>query len=66
MHIVAVYADGQKRVVSTQAGTVGDLLSRAHVALNPGDLVEPAAKTAISGDYFNINVYRARPAGGKV
>jgi uncharacterized protein YabE (DUF348 family) len=60
-HIVALYVDGQKRVVSTEAGTVGDLLSRVHVQLNTGDLVEPSSKTLINGDYFNINVYRARP-----
>lgn len=60
-HIVALYADGQKRVVSTSAGTVGELLSRLPVDLKPGDLVEPASNTAISGDYFNVNIYRARP-----
>lgn len=59
--IVAVYADGAKLVLSSDAATVGELLQRAHIELAPGDLVEPAATQAITGNYMSINVYRARP-----
>ena len=56
-----MYADGQKRIISTDAGTVGEVLNRAGVILATGDLVEPNAKTQVSAGFFNINVYRARP-----
>ena len=59
--MVSLYVDGQKRLFSTDATNVGDVLSRAHVTLGQGDLVEPAAGTTVSGDDFNVNVYRARP-----
>lgn len=59
--MVSLYVDGQKRLFSTSATTVGDVLSRAHVKLAPGDLVEPSAGSVISGGQYNINVYRARP-----
>ena len=60
-HMVSLYADGQKRVFGTDANTVGDLLKRSNVSLAAGDSVEPAATTAISDGFFNVNVYRARP-----
>lgn len=60
-HMVSIYADGQKRVFSTDAATVGELLGRTNVKLGSGDSVEPSASTAITAGIFNINVYRARP-----
>lgn len=59
--VVSLYADGQKRIISTDATTVGDALSRAGVTLAAGDLVEPSAATPVTAGFFNINVYRARP-----
>lgn len=59
--MVSLYVDGQKRLFSTSATTVGDVLGRAHVKLGQGDLVEPSASTVMSGGQFNVNVYRARP-----
>jgi uncharacterized protein YabE (DUF348 family) len=59
--MVSLYADGQKRVFSTDAPTVGELLERSNVKLGSGDIVEPAASTVMSNGFFNINVYRARP-----
>jgi uncharacterized protein YabE (DUF348 family) len=59
--MVSLYADGQKRVFSTDAATVGELLGRSNVKLGSGDVVEPAASTSIPDGFFNINVYRARP-----
>jgi len=57
---VSLYADGQKRLFATDATTVGQVLHRAGVTLQAGDLVEPAAATTIPSGQFNINVYRAR------
>ena len=59
--MISLYSDGQKRVFSTDATTVGDVLKRNGVTLAKGDLVEPAANSAIPVGFFNINVYRARP-----
>ncbi len=59
--VVSVYFDGDKRVISTDANTVGEAINRAGVDLGPDDLVEPAADTKLPQGYFNINVYRARP-----
>lgn len=59
--VVSLYADGQKRIISTDATSVGDVLGRAGVVLAIGDLVEPSAATRVTAGFFNINVYRARP-----
>lgn len=59
--MVSLYADGQKRVFSTDAATVGELLGRSNVKLGSGDLVEPALSTVIPAGFFNINVFRGRP-----
>jgi len=59
--VVSLYADGQKKIISTDATTVGEVLSRAGVTLGPGDLVEPSANTPVPQGFFNINVYRSKP-----
>jgi uncharacterized protein YabE (DUF348 family) len=59
--VVSLYVDGEKRVMTTDASTVGDVLTRSNVNLGNDDLVEPAAGTSIPSGFFNINVYRARP-----
>lgn len=59
--VVSLYSDGQKRIFTTDASTVGDLLGRTNIVLGPHDLVEPAASTPIPAGFFNVNVYRARP-----
>jgi uncharacterized protein YabE (DUF348 family) len=59
--MISLYADGQKRLFSTDAKTVGEVLQRTGVKLAPADLVEPSLSTSIPDGPFNINVYRARP-----
>lgn len=59
--IVSIYVDGEKKVFSTEATTVGEVLKRENIQLQDGDLVEPGLASAISRPYFNINLYRARP-----
>jgi uncharacterized protein YabE (DUF348 family) len=59
--LVSLYVDGQDKMFSTGAQTVGQVLSLSHVTLGHGDLVEPAASTPLTKGMFNINVYRARP-----
>jgi resuscitation-promoting factor RpfB len=59
--VVSLYADGQKRIFTTEAATVGEVLTRADIRLREGDLVEPAVSTEVTKGFFNINIYRARP-----
>jgi uncharacterized protein YabE (DUF348 family) len=59
--VVSLYSDGEKKIISTDATTVGGVLQRAGVTLGQGDLVEPSASTSIPQGFFNINVYRAKP-----
>lgn len=60
-HVVIVTHDGQKQIVPTDQKTVGDLLQRLHIALKPGDRVEPDLTEPITQDKFLVNVYRAAP-----
>lgn len=59
--VVHLYVDGQSRTIPTRAKTVGEVLQRAGIELNEGDLAEPAIDSPIIDQDFNINIYRARP-----
>lgn len=59
--IISFYYDGQKKVVTSDAATVGEALSQSGIALAEGDSVEPKADTKIPVGFFNVNVYRSRP-----
>ncbi len=59
--IVIIKHDGVEQVVPSKEPTVGTLLSKLHLTLNQGDVVEPAASTPINQDDFRINIYRALP-----
>jgi uncharacterized protein YabE (DUF348 family) len=59
--IVSVYYDGQKKVITTNAPTVGEALQAAGVSVSDSDAVEPKASTPIPVGFFNVNVYRSRP-----
>lgn len=59
--VVVISYDHHEQTVPTHAKTVGDLMARLNIKLNPGDVVEPSQDTEIAGDNFRINVYRAVP-----
>jgi len=59
--IVTIYHDGQQQVIATDATTVGEALDRAGVKVEQNDAVEPAQKTKLVAQSYDINVYRARP-----
>ncbi|MEO7617873.1 MAG: ubiquitin-like domain-containing protein, partial [Candidatus Saccharibacteria bacterium] len=59
--VVSLYVDGTKKVFTTNATTVADVLSRGGIKLSKGDLVEPALVTPVTTGFFNINIYRAQP-----
>lgn len=59
--VVSLYVDGQKRIFSTDATTVAEVLSTNGVTLERDDLVEPGSATRVPAGFFNVNVFRARP-----
>ncbi|TAK89273.1 DUF348 domain-containing protein [Patescibacteria group bacterium] len=59
--IVSVYADGHKKVITTESTTVRASLGAAGIEVHEGDLVEPNLDTDIPAGFFNVNVYRSRP-----
>jgi uncharacterized protein YabE (DUF348 family) len=59
--IVIISHDHQQQIVPSKEATVGMLLTKLHIEVGPGDVVEPAANTSIDQDEFRINVYRAVP-----
>lgn len=60
-NVVVLSYDKQEQTIPTRAKTVGELISRLKIKLNPGDVVEPAKNTEIAGDNFRVNIYRAVP-----
>jgi uncharacterized protein YabE (DUF348 family) len=59
--VVVLNYDKQERTIPTRAKTVGELVSRLKVKINPGDVIEPSKNTEIIGDNFRVNIYRAVP-----
>ena len=59
--VVIINYDHIQQIVPSIEPTVGSLLSKLHIVLNQGDVVEPSLSTPIIQDDFRINVYRAVP-----
>ena len=59
--VVELTNNGQTQAIPTTASTVGQLLTRLNIKLNPGDVVEPSANTPIIQNGFQINIYRVHP-----
>lgn len=59
--IVIVSHDDEVQTVPSHKQTVGDLLAKMDIEINPGDVVEPSPETPIEQDDFRVNVYRAVP-----
>ncbi|HEU4984038.1 MAG TPA: ubiquitin-like domain-containing protein, partial [Nitrososphaera sp.] len=60
-HVVIINHDDTEQSLPTRAKTVGEVLERASIKLNEGDIVEPGTDTEVVSDNFRINVYRAVP-----
>lgn len=60
-NVVVLNYDKKEQTVPTRAKTVGELVSRLKIKINPGDVIEPSKTTEIAGDNFRINIYRAVP-----
>lgn len=61
VYVVIVSHDGGEQTVPSREPTVGTLLSKLHITLDQGDVVEPNLATRINQDKFRINIYRAVP-----
>jgi uncharacterized protein YabE (DUF348 family) len=59
--VVEVYNNGKTEIIPTTATTVGDLMKRLGITLNPGDIVDPSENTPILTNGFRINIYRVHP-----
>ena len=61
VYVVIISHDHVEQTVPSREPTVGLLLAKLHITLNPGDVVEPAATAHINQDKFRINIHRAVP-----
>ena len=59
--LVIINHDNVQQIVPSIEPTVGKLLTKLHITLNQGDVVEPSLNTPIIQDDFRINIYRAVP-----
>jgi uncharacterized protein YabE (DUF348 family) len=60
-YIVIVTHDGVHQTVPSNAPTVGALLTKLHITLGQGDIVEPSPVTHINSNDFRINILRGVP-----
>lgn len=60
-HIVILYNDKTTQSIPSRDKTVGDMIKRLGIRVDPGDVVEPAINTPIIQDNFHVNIYRATP-----
>ena len=58
---VIIYDGYDKLSVRTEARTVEEVLDRANIVLNEGDIVDPRVESEINADNYFINIHRARP-----
>ncbi len=60
-NVVLLNYDNKVQTIPTHAKTVGELVNRLKIKINPGDVIEPSRDTEIAGDNFRVNIYRAVP-----
>lgn len=58
---VIVSYDHLQAIVPSREPTVGSLIEKMHIVINPGDVIEPSRNTRINQDDFRVNIYRAAP-----
>lgn len=59
--IVILYNDKTTQSIPSHDKTVGDMIKRLGIRIDPGDVVEPSVSTPIAQDKFHVNIYRATP-----
>ncbi|MBR3320128.1 G5 domain-containing protein [Candidatus Saccharibacteria bacterium] len=60
-HFITVYDNGNKKTIKSDAATVGDVLERLNITLDPTDTVSPSLDTVIDADNYFININRSHP-----
>jgi uncharacterized protein YabE (DUF348 family) len=59
--LITIHDRGIDMVVLSEAATVGDVLAKAGVIVDPNDAVEPSIDEKLVASDYQINIYRARP-----
>jgi len=59
--LVIISYNHQTETVPSHEPTVGALLSKLKIPINPGDVVEPSLSTPIHQNDFRVNIFRAVP-----
>lgn len=60
-HLLTIYDRGSKKVVLTNAETIGEALKEANIVIDEKDSIEPGLDTKITSTEYNVNIYHARP-----
>ncbi len=58
---VTIYDAGKKTIVKTGPKTIGEIIEKAGILLNPTDSIEPSLDSVVDADNFFINIYRSYP-----
>ena len=60
---VTVYDSGKRTTIKTTPGkTIGEILEKMGIQLEPTDAVEPGLNTKIDADNYYVNIFRSYPA----
>lgn len=59
--LLSIYDRGEKKIILSQAATVGEALSEAGISIDKRDAVEPALNEQLVASEYQVNIYRARP-----
>lgn len=59
--LITFHDRGEKRVILSRAGTVGEALKAANIMISPNDVVEPKQDSKLIASSYSVNIYRARP-----
>jgi uncharacterized protein YabE (DUF348 family) len=60
-HLVTIHDGGIKKVILSNATTVGGAIKQAGMSVDGKDLVEPALNDKLIASTYQVNIYRARP-----
>jgi len=61
LRVVVIHDSGQRRVVWTDAETIGELLERIDTVLAIGDKIAPAEDARLDETFSYVNIFRAMP-----
>lgn len=59
--LITIYDRGVEKSLITHATTLREVFKKAHIIIDPNDIVEPGIDETLESDNYQVNVYRARP-----